>query len=93
LLLLPSPLEAEKKHQRTDSHKLNSPALLTELYRYLGVDHDTIKGHLPTNPVSYEHYENAPPGFKGWAGYIKSEKDIEGLVELMKLGGEQEPSG
>jgi hypothetical protein len=63
------------------------------LSRYLKVDQDTIKGHLPPNPVSYEHYENAPPGFKGWAGYIKSEKDIEGLVELMKLGGKQESSG
>jgi NTP pyrophosphatase (non-canonical NTP hydrolase) len=63
------------------------------LSRYLEVDLDTIKGYLPPNPVSYEHYENAPPGFKGWAGYIKSEKDIEGLVELMKLGGKQESSG
>ena len=59
----------------------------------LGVDLDTIKGHLPPNPVSYKQYANAPAGFKGWVGYIKSEKDIEGLVELMKLGVKQESSG
>jgi hypothetical protein len=43
--------------------------------------------------VSYKQYANAPAGFKGWVGYIKSEKDIEGLVELMKLGVKQESSG
>jgi hypothetical protein len=63
------------------------------LSRHLGVDRDTIKGYLPPNPVSYEQYETAPASFRGWAGYIKSEKDIEGLVELMKLGGKQESSG
>jgi hypothetical protein len=63
------------------------------LSEFLGIDLDTIKRHLPSGSEPYQHYENAPPALRGWAGYIKSEKDIEELVELMKLGGKQECSG
>ncbi len=55
-----------------------------KLSDFIHVDEQTVKAQLPPNPESYEL--DASGEYTGWAGYIKSENDIQKIVDLLKQG-------
>jgi hypothetical protein len=55
----------------------------TRLADFIKSDEHTILKHFPPGPDPCT-YANAEPGFKGWAGYIKSEDDIRKIASLLK---------
>lgn len=50
----------------------------------IGLDEGQIKEHLPSNSEPFEPYADAQHDYKGWTGYIKSEDDIQKIVDLLK---------
>jgi hypothetical protein len=54
------------------------------LAKCLGVDEGAVLSHLPPNPEPYEYYANAPEDLRGWAGYIRTNEDIQKIVDLVK---------
>jgi hypothetical protein len=50
------------------------------------VAEDQIVAHLPPNAESWEYSASAPSEYKGWAGYIKSEDDVQNFADLLKHG-------
>ena len=53
------------------------------LAKCLGVDEDTVLSHLPPDRERYE-WKDAPEDLRGWAGYIRDDKDIQKIVDLVK---------
>ena len=61
--------------------------LSNRLAEYLGVDQKEVLDHLPPNPEPYQQYADDAQGeYKGWAGYIKGEADIQKIADLVKQG-------
>ncbi len=49
-----------------------------------GLEEAQIREHLPPKPEPYEPYTDAQHDYRGWAGYIKSDDDIQKIVALLK---------
>jgi Endonuclease NucS len=54
------------------------------LAELIDVAEDQVVAHLPPNAQSWEFYASAPLEYKGWAGYIKNEDDVQKFAGLLK---------
>lgn len=52
----------------------------------LGKDEEAVKAQLPPIPEHWQYGPSAPLDMQGCAGYIKTEKDIQKIAELLKHG-------
>lgn len=63
------------------------------LAKCLGVDEDTVLGHLPPDRERHDACQDAPEDLQGWAGYIRNNEDIQKIVDLVKNIERQNPPG
>lgn len=54
------------------------------LAEFTGLDEEHVKQDLPPNPEPYEPWTDPQHDYRGCAGYIKNEDDIQKIVALLK---------